>query len=237
MKPEPPLTPQNTILAPSKRETWIGLAYIPFHLFFVASIAELILRTLGRPFSTVELNLVSLLISTVVLMLTMRQFLQASFVRFRAFGTRNLPVLAKGYILRILLNVPILLALSFLIPAELPNPNQDVVTGMVNTYFIPSLFLVVVLAPIVEEILFRGILFSLLYRRNRTLAYVASTLLFALIHVMIFLVLDFHLHLLLTMLLYIPAGIAFCWTYEKSGNILTPILLHGIMNFIAASSG
>ena len=243
MNPETPTPgqehpePQDILLAPGKREFWLGLIYIPLHLFLIGSIAYLILQALGRTVSMIELNLIALLIGTVYLMLIMRRFLQASFTRFLAFGTRNFRVFTIGYGLRIALGIPITIAIMSLAPAGSPNPNQEAVSGMMDTYFLPSLFLVVVLAPIVEEILFRGVIFGPLHRRNRVLAYTVSTLVFAFIHVAAFLLLEFHSHLFLTMLLYIPMGISLCWAYEKSGNIWTPILLHGVMNLIAVLLG
>ena len=41
--------------------------------------------------------------------------------------------------------------------------------------------------------------------------------------------------LLLCFLQYIPAGIALGWAYVRSGSILTPILIHTLVNAIGVA--
>jgi membrane protease YdiL (CAAX protease family) len=80
----------------------------------------------------------------------------------------------------------------------------------------------IVLAPVVEEILFRGILYPTLKQSgHRQLALWMSSGLFALIHanLMAFVPLIF-LALVLT------------WLYEKTGDLLAPILTHALFNAV-----
>jgi uncharacterized protein len=79
-----------------------------------------------------------------------------------------------------------------------------------------------VLAPVVEEILFRGILYPAIKRKGHPrLAFWGTAILFGAIHanLMAFLPLTF-LAILLT------------WLYERTGNLLAPVTTHGLFNAI-----
>ena len=81
---------------------------------------------------------------------------------------------------------------------------------------------VVIMAPIAEELLFRGILFKTIKHAGYPLAGMfASAALFALVHG--------------SMALMLPLfvmGFALAWVYEKSGSIIAPIVMHATFNAI-----
>ncbi|MBO9131421.1 CPBP family intramembrane glutamic endopeptidase [Bacillus sp. 165] len=77
-----------------------------------------------------------------------------------------------------------------------------------------------VLAPILEEIVFRKILFGTLYKRtNFFIAAILSSLIFAAVHF------DFT-HLLI----YTSMGFVFAYLYVKTKRIIVPIMAHVMMN-------
>lgn len=81
----------------------------------------------------------------------------------------------------------------------------------------------VVVAPILEEIVFRGIIFAgFASRWHPVLAAVISSLAFAFLHGQVNVA-------IYTFLL----GLALCWLYQKSGSIWPGILLHFANNLIA----
>ncbi len=86
-----------------------------------------------------------------------------------------------------------------------------------NAFFI---FIPAIIAPILEEIIFRKIIFGSLYKRmNFFFAALLSAFIFAVVH------LDFE-HLLI----YIAMGFVFAFLYVKTKRILVPILVHAGMN-------
>jgi membrane protease YdiL (CAAX protease family) len=89
----------------------------------------------------------------------------------------------------------------------------------------------VVLVPIVEETLYRGLIFGLLPKR--ILRYAVSVGAFCAIHVMGYIGYYEPLHLLLCFMQYIPAGLVLAYAYERSGSIFAPILIHMAINGIA----
>ncbi|MFP7254855.1 type II CAAX endopeptidase family protein [Terribacillus goriensis] len=80
--------------------------------------------------------------------------------------------------------------------------------------------IVVVFAPVLEEIIFRKILFGEIYKRtNFFVAVLISALVFGAVHG------DF-LHLLQ----YFVMGVIFAALYVKTKRIIVPIITHGLMN-------
>lgn len=127
------------------------------------------------------------------------------------------------------------LALSF----DLTDPpNNDLVLDMADANFWLVFVLVVVIAPIVEEPLFRGAVFGSLYRRSRWAAYVVSVAIFSLYHVWQYAAAYGDVRNLVYALGYIPASVALAYCYERTGSLWTPILFHAAINaFSMLASG
>ena len=100
------------------------------------------------------------------------------------------------------------------------------------------LHLLVLLMPLVEEPLFRGLLFGATRRYSRVLGYVLSTLVFALYCVWQFVytygTVDFRY--LLLFLQYVPMSLALTWCYDNGGSIWSPIALHMVLNALILAS-
>ena len=88
----------------------------------------------------------------------------------------------------------------------------------------------VILAPIAEEIFYRGMIWRSLYDRNKILAYGLTMAVFAAAHVTGYIGIYPIQTLALCFLQYLPAGYCLCWCYRRSGNLLSPILMHMIVN-------
>jgi CAAX protease family protein len=86
-------------------------------------------------------------------------------------------------------------------------------------------FAIVVFAPVAEELFFRGIVFNAWLREaGRAWAYVGSAALFALIHLS-----------LVSLLPIFLLGLALAWAYERTGSLLTPIVMHATVNGISVA--
>ena len=80
------------------------------------------------------------------------------------------------------------------------------------------LFMSCALTPIMEEILFRRIMFTTIRRKSRFwLSALISGLLFALFHGK-------------TALMVFPVGLYLCWVYERERRLPVNIMLHGLIN-------
>ncbi|QXE02285.1 CPBP family intramembrane glutamic endopeptidase [Terribacillus sp. DMT04] len=82
--------------------------------------------------------------------------------------------------------------------------------------------IVVVFAPILEEIIFRKIIFGEIYKRtNFFVAVLISALLFGVVH-----------GDLLHLLQYFVMGVIFATLYVQTKRIIVPIITHGLMNLM-----
>ncbi|NJP38673.1 CPBP family intramembrane glutamic endopeptidase [Alkalicoccus luteus] len=111
---------------------------------------------------------------------------------------------------------------TFAFGIEPGSENTDMIVGMANAApFV--IFVVAVLGPVIEEIVFRMVIFGALYKRfGFWIAALGSGFLFAVIH------LDFE-HLLV----YLAMGVVFAWLYVKTKRIIVPIIAHvGINSFV-----
>ena len=89
-------------------------------------------------------------------------------------------------------------------------------------------FIAVVLAPIGEEILFRGFLYGGLSRKMNAFAAMAiSSLVFAVSH-------QYSLTGLVFVFIY---GLVFCWLYKRTGSLWPGILAHGLYNGLITWQG
>ena len=84
-----------------------------------------------------------------------------------------------------------------------------------------------------EEVLFRGLVFGNLKNKSRTVAYVVSCLLFALLHVWQFAVVRQDITYFLLMVQYLVPGLVLAWAYDHTGTLWSSILLHAAANALS----
>jgi membrane protease YdiL (CAAX protease family) len=84
---------------------------------------------------------------------------------------------------------------------------------------------VVIVAPIAEEVFFRGVAFNAWLReRGRRFAYIGSAALFAAIHVS-----------LVSLLPIFLLGLALAWVYRRTRSLVAPIAMHATFNGISVA--
>ncbi|QDP39170.1 CPBP family intramembrane glutamic endopeptidase [Radiobacillus deserti] len=104
---------------------------------------------------------------------------------------------------------------------KIPPGSENTQDIMNITRSAPIFILIVVfIAPILEEVIFRKIIFGTIYQKtNFIIAGVASALVFALVHA------D-PLHLIM----YMSMGFVFAFLYVQTKRIIVPIITHMAMN-------
>lgn len=84
---------------------------------------------------------------------------------------------------------------------------------------------VVILAPIAEEVFFRGVVFNAWLRESGVRwAVIGSSALFAIIHLSVVALVPIFL-----------LGLALAWIYRRKGNLLAPIAMHATVNGISVA--
>ena len=125
--------------------------------------------------------------------------------------------------------LPIIFVISFLCKLILFEYEEQKMVLEIKKNFYNNLFinflLIIIVAPIIEEIVFRGLFFKTLKKFVPFIqASIISSLIFAIIHENI---LSFTILFLLSLYL--------TWIYEITNSILYPILTHSIFNFLNMS--
>lgn len=123
-------------------------------------------------------------------------------------------------------NLVLAALIAVLGPVEPPQQQliQEVTVGGVTTVL--AMIAVVVTGPVVEEVVFRGVLFQALKRRTGLWpAVVLSSLLFAAVHVEI-------TQPLFSFALFLLGGV-FALVYHRTGSLVVPTIGHAAFNLIA----
>jgi membrane protease YdiL (CAAX protease family) len=110
------------------------------------------------------------------------------------------------------------------------NPNDSAVEELAKLYNKPTVVIAVFLAPLIEEILFRGMIFGSIWKKNRFFAYLISWLLFGAAHLVQYAILYGDWKVLALMFEYLPPSIAWAWCYRRSGSIWTSVFMHMLYN-------
>ena len=113
------------------------------------------------------------------------------------------------------------------------NLNDMTIAASINAAPRLTALIIVFLAPFVEEVLFRGLVFGCLKEKSRVAAYVISCVLFAFMHVWTFALSSWDWSYLILMLQYLVPGLVFAWAFDHSGTLWTSILLHATVNALA----
>ena len=222
-------------LYPTPSETTWGIRYLLFELAFLPGLLSLILELLNLDVTTAEFNLCCFTVNFLSVLWIFRQFLKESFLHTLKnpvpFGLAALTGLAAYWMTNQLLSRGIQL-----LRPDFFNINDAAISANAQSQFLLTAIGSVLLVPLAEECLFRGLLFSLFRRRGRRAAYLVSTLLFCCIHVSGYVGGYDWLVLVLCFVQYIPAGLALAWSFEASGSIYAPIVIHTLVNLIAILS-
>ena len=108
---------------------------------------------------------------------------------------------------------------------EATTNNQSILNGLVqNSSLISTFFLLVLIAPICEEILCRGIIPKKIFRGKEKLGFVVGAIVFALLHTPTNLP---------SVIIYGGMSTVLTWTAYKTERLEMSILLHMILNGIA----
>ena len=102
--------------------------------------------------------------------------------------------------------------LTRLVVSNQTNLNDTTISAQIEDAPHMTLLIVIFLAPFVEEVLFRGLVFGNLRRKSAAVGYLVSCLLFALLHVWQFAVVNRDITYFLLMLQYLVPGLVLAWS-------------------------
>ena len=139
------------------------------------------------------------------------------------FKAKDLARLVLSYLVIFATNL--LGSLLLRLTNEVTTNNQSILNGLVqNSSLISTFFLLVLIAPICEEILCRGIIPKKIFRGKEKLGFVVGAIVFALLHMPTNLP---------SVIIYGGMSTVLTWTAYKTERLEMSILLHMILNGIA----
>lgn len=218
------------MLCPTPRETLWGAAYLAFELFLLPVILAGLNMLLAQPLADVWVNMAYFTLNLLISVLIFRRFLWHTLrsTRWSALWKAA----GKGFLLYWVANFCTTFVI-LLIKPDFANVNDGSIAVMAASDFWVIALGTVVLVPVAEELVFRGVLFGGLYRRSPVLAWLACVVVFSAVHVVGYIGTAPWDTLLLCFLQYIPATVCLVWSYRRCGSILAPMLIHTAINAIA----
>ena len=232
---------ETNVLSPLRKGEIIGgFIYLPMYLIGTQLLLSLLFKLLSMDLTADDtilwLNFGYNLVNLIAILLIFRRFLLGQLRSFSGSVGRIIGTIFLGYAIvyggNFIINlVTVLLKLSGL---DYSNANQNAVADLVLARPLLTLPMVVLAAPIVEETLFRGLIFGLLHRKSRVLAYAVSMILFAGLHVYQPLMLgEVWYNVLISFLTYLPMGFALAWVFARCRSLWGSIALHALNNTVA----
>lgn len=116
---------------------------------------------------------------------------------------------------------------------SITNANQQAVESILHTSPLVGCLLTMLVAPILEELIFRYYIFKGIEKRSPILAFVITSLGFAVIHLLASIGTPFFIQDLRSMPAYAAAGIILCYAYYKTKDIRVNIMGHILYNSLA----
>ncbi len=220
-----------SLLTLTEGETLLGWVYFALDFLVLPTAISLLGEQFGG-FSPSITNFLYYLCNGLCCGLVFRKSLRSSLERAgKAISRFSLCVFA-GFLLLLGANQLLTGICEFLIP-HFVNENNAAIAALVRQS--PHLMTLgtVVLVPLAEECLFRGLMFFGIRQQNRSLAYILSTLTFAAVHVIGYLGTMDGLTLALCFAQYLPAGIVLAWAGEQTDSLFASMLIHGAINACA----
>ncbi len=215
--------------AMTARELTLGWIYLPIQLLLLPGVIAAAFVVLLPDAGEVWINFAFYVVNFLAILGIFREFLGKSLKTAGEKPWRLLWVCAVG--LCVYWGISSLLRMEILrrFP-DFANANDRAIVAMLHQAFWPVAVGTVLLVPVTEECLYRGLLFGTLARRSPIAAYCLSAAVFSMIHVTGYIGTVDAGVLALCFVQYLPAGLCLAWAYELTDTIFAPILIHGAIN-------
>ena len=203
-----------------KRAGWLLIFLLATILYQIPIGVTAILTLNAVPLLQSGLVVAGISIVVLVLFIFGARKTQLASFNFSFFKAKDLARLGLSYL--VILGSNILGSILLQLSNETTTANQSQINDMVqNSSLISSFFLLVLIAPICEEILCRGVIPKKLFRGKENVGYIVGAIIFALLH------LPTNLP---SLLIYGGMSTVLTWTVYKTQRLEMSILLHMIVN-------
>ena len=216
----------------SRGEKIRGWLYMAFSLLALPALLQFLNTKLAAPMNEGTLNFAFYCVNFFAICCIFRRFLRDSLVAMWRDLWNFVQAVVLGYVAYWACSRAMDTVMSYLLPG-FQNINDSAITEMAHANYTLMAIGVVLLVPLAEEVLYRGLIFRNLYRSSQLAAYLVSMAAFAAIHVLGYIGSESVTTLAVCFLQYLPAGLCLAWTYTKADNIFAPVIVHALVNAIA----
>lgn len=217
----PPFTSTLT-----KKEYIAALVYLPVHIIGVPALVAALLFGVT---DTMLLNLVSYSFGALYMLVFLGRFLRRDFDPLCDAPVKFIVEIGVSYGIYYLANIAV--ALLLIAIGSVDNPNNGAITNMAIESGRQMTIMTVVMAPILEELMFRAGIFGLLRKYSRVAAYAVSMLLFSVYHIWGYAISDAGYWIYVIQ--YLPVSFLLCRIYERCNSIWGSIGLHMLVNAVS----
>ena len=218
----------------SRKEVIFGWLLMAGQLLILPVVAVMLNDMLPAPLSDTQLNIALFALEFLLATVIFRKFLISSARLALRTPFRCLRFSALGLLLYYIGSFLVGLVIGS-VDSDFSNINDSNISVLAQDNYTLIFLCTVLLVPVTEELLYRGLIFRGLQKKNRLIAYLVSAAVFSLIHVVGYIGMTSTTTLLLCFLQYLPAGLSLAWAYEKADTIWAPILMHMTVNQISIS--
>lgn len=212
-----------------------GLIYWGFQELFLPAIVFYLMLMLGMQPDDVMLNFLYMTINLTVMVCLFapvlkhdfRQLVQHPGSIFKYFGLGLAKYVGASTVTNLI---------TMLLLPDFSNMNDATVGHLLDNQPLMMFVAIVILAPISEELLYRGVIYGCIRQKSKIAAYIVSASIFSLIHLISYISMADLPTLVISFIQYLPAGVALAYSYEKSGTLLCPIMIHMVANLLATTA-
>ena len=215
----------------SKPQRIAGYIYLPFHIIILPLFLNMLSTYLPGGLGDTAANLIYYGMGFAFCLICMWKYLRSAFDALIDNIATNIAALLFGGVIYFLLSY-LASGVLFAIMGDSILSN-DAISNLAGESSREAIALAVFIAPIVEEVLFRGLIFGSLAPKHRRLAFIVSIGLFAFYNVWQLALTPMDWTMFVYMILSIPMGYALAWVYEKTNSIWVPIFMHMLINIIS----
>ena len=223
---------RSLYISMSRSEKLWGWLYMAFSLLALPTVLQLLNAKLAVPMTEGQLNFAFYCVNFLAICRIFHVYLRNSLVAMWRDLWNFIQAVVLGYVAYWAATKAMEFVMGYLLP-NFQNINDSAITEMIHENYALMAIGVVLLVPLAEEVLYRGLIFRNLYRSSQVAAYLVSMGAFAAIHVLGYIGSESVTTLVVCFLQYLPAGLCLAWTYTKADNIFAPVIVHALVNAIA----
>lgn len=219
----------------SPKEKIFGTGWLLFQTLCFAVILQTVNSLLPVPFPQSSVNFLFFCVNFTAVAVIFRRYLWAQIRLIPDGFFRILLTALPGFVAYWILSFLTTQMLLILDPT-FHSINDGTVRSLVQENYILMFLGTVILVPITEECLFRGLVFRGLYDRHPVLGWIVSICAFSAVHILNYVGAYPWETVLLCFLQYIPAAVCLAGAYRLSGSLVAPILIHALVNLLGMVS-